>query len=456
MKICAKQTVGMWIAIAYIFLQPLMLQNPLKPILSHGFGALQIADILFPLMLIWIIWCLWDAIWTGKFIASALRYRSFLIAIGILITSFLLGGSAAGYSPRFMDFAKIGYLMGLLIFFMLALGTVSTLALVFRVLVYASIGLMLLSISYYVLAFFFGYSSNFAQIREGFPYLGRVVRLNGPMQPTSKLFGMYMLYLSLLLMLGKHLISLKVWRLALVLLIVCSFLTLGRVGLVAVVSAILGVAAFSSNRFIWFSLMAAPLLVVAFAVQALTIWHIDITNLILNCSVEYEIERQSQYFGWYGEPTMCIFNLNSGITFSSYFLMKLVAWNAWLSHPLFGIGVYQYESVWTAAAGFEIQNFFKNFPFPMAQSTYLTLLAEVGLFGFAAWFGLINLFFWRIWVAIRSELSMRWMFLSWVACFFYALVDLDVHNFRFVYSLMPIALGLSMHFASQCIRNEVF
>ena len=448
-----KQKVGIFLAALYILLQPLMLQDPLKPVLSHGLGSLQIADVLFPFMLLWMVWWLWGAVRSSNLRASMLEHSAVFVAAALLVVSFLLGGVGAGYSPRLLDLAKFGYLVGLLIFFTLALSSMFAITTVFRVLVYVSIGFMVLSIGYYIAALFFGYSSDFAQIREGFPYLGRVVRLNGPMKPTSKLFGMYLLVLSLLLMLGKPLISSRVWRLAVVLSIVCGLLTLGRAGLVAAAAVIFGVAALSSNRLKWISLMAIPMLMAALAIQVLTVWHIDIAHLALDCGAEYAIERQSQYFGWYGDPTMCRFSLDSGITYSSYFLMKLVALKAWLSQPLFGIGIYQYEHAWVAAAGVDIQSYFKNYPFTMAQSTYLTLLAEVGLLGFTAWFGLMGLFLGRIWGVLCQERSMRWMFLSWGACFFYALIDLDVQNFRFLYSLMPLAAALSIHAVSQHCFN---
>jgi hypothetical protein len=449
-----KNKVGIFLAALYILLQPLMLQNPLKPVLSHGLGSLQIADVLFPFMLVWMMWWLWGVVRSDSFRTSMSEHSTVFVAAGFLVAAFLLGGVGTGYSPRLLDMAKFGYLVGVLLFFTLALNSVSAVTTVFRVLVYVSIGFMVVSIGYYFAALFFGYSSDFAQIREGFPYLGRVVRLNGPMQPTSKILGMYLLVLTLLLMLGKSLITPRVWWLAVILTMVCGLLTLGRVGVVATAAVIIGLASFSPNRLQWISVMAIPLLTVALAIQALTVWHIDVAHFELDCGADYAIKQQSQYFGWYGEPTICHFSMDSGVTYSSYFLMKLVALKAWLSQPLFGIGIYQYEHAWIAAAGVDIQSYFKDYPFTMAQSTYLTLLAEVGLFGFVAWFGLMGLFLRRIWLALNQARPMRWMFLSWVACFFYALIDLDVQNFRFLYSLIPLAAGLSIHALSQHYFNE--
>lgn len=432
-----------------------MLQNPLKPFLAHGLGSLQVVDILFPVMLIWMAWYLWFQAQSGGLHRQLSEHRVVMVLAGVLIVAFLLGGIGAGYSPRLLDLTKYGYLVGILLFFMLALHSKSAVFLVFRVLVYASIGYMVISLCYYLAAYFYGYSSNFSQIREGFPYLGKVVRLNGPMQPTSKIFGMYILMLSLLLMQGRHILDLRIWRLAIVLSILCGLLTLGRVGVTAVAAVIFGIAALSANRGLWLTLIALPMLIASIGIQLLTIWHVDIAHAVWSCDVDYAIEKPTQYFGWYSEPTMCRFTFDSAVTYSSYFLMKLVAWKAWLSHPFFGIGVYQYVDAWRAAVGVDIPSYFKDHPFTMAQSTYLTLLAEVGLFGVAAWFSLIGVFLWRIWSGLRENIATRWMFQAWFICFAYAMIDLDVQNFRFLYSLIPLAAMMSLHSATQIMHAEV-
>ena len=328
-------------------------------------------------------------------------------------------------------------------FFVLVLNSASTSLIVFRVLVYASIGYMLLSLAFYVAAFSFGYSSNFAQIRDNFPYLGRVVRLNGPMLPTAKVLGAYLLFLSLLLMLGKDLLDRWIWRLGVALSILCALLTLGRVGVAAAASAIFGLASLSANRQRWLAALAVPALVAAVAIQLVTIWHVDMGDAAWTCEVEYAVEEQTQYFGWYGEPRICKGSLDAGITYSSYFLMKLVAWNAWLSHPTFGIGTNRYVDAWKAVVGTEIPSFFEDHSFSLAQSTYLTLLAEVGVVGFTAWMALVTVFFVRIWKAQNGHAANRSIVLIWLACLAYAMIDLDVQNFRFLYVMLPLAAVLA-------------
>ncbi|KAA3627122.1 MAG: hypothetical protein DWQ09_13860 [Proteobacteria bacterium] len=436
------EKIGLALAAGYVFLQPVMLQNPLKPVLSYGLGSMQIADVLFPFMLTWMVWWVITEARSGELRRYALEHRTLGISVVSTAIAFYISGAGTEYSPRLIDVAKYLYLLGLLVFFVLALSSRAVVP-VFRVLVYASIAYMCVSLAFYFAAYVYGYSSNFAQIREGFPYLGRVVRLNGPMLPTSKLFGMYLLMLALLLILGRDLVDRWVWRLALALTVVCALLTLGRVGVAAAASVVLGIASFSEKRWRWLALLTIPVLVAAVAIQVLTIWHIDVNQVAWVCSADYHIEEQTQYFGWYREPTMCKLSLDGGITYSSYFLMKLVAWKAWLSHPIFGIGAYQYVEVWRAAVGTDIQEYYRNYLFTMAQSTYLTLLAETGLVGFVAWCSLILVFLRKIMKALSGNDSVRCAFLTWIACFVYALVDLDVQNFRFLYTLLPLAAAIA-------------
>jgi O-antigen ligase len=265
---------------------------------------------------------------------------------------------------------------------------------------------------------------------------------------------MYLLVLSLLLMLGRDLIDPRVWRLALGLSALCGLLTLGRAGVAAAAAVIFGIASLSSHRARWLTFLAFPALTAAVVIQLLTIFHIDAMHSILACNGEYAVERQTQYFGWYKEPGMCRFSFEGGVAYSSYFLLKLVALNAWLSEPYLGIGVCQFADAWRSAAGVDVPGYFANDLFTMSQCTYLTLLAEVGLLGTAAWFSLIGLFLWRTWTGARKNISTQWVFLTWAACFFYAMVDLDVQNFRFLYSLLPLAATMSVHAASKSVRTE--
>ena len=157
----------------------------------------------------------------------------------------------------------------------------------------------------YVAAYVTGESSNFAHVRNDFPYLGRVVRLIGPMQPTAKMFGAYLLFLLLLLVLGKELFSKRVWWLTLALLVACSLLTLGRVGLCAAVAAMLSIVAMTKLKGQILALAFFPTLLLALLVQVLTIWHFEGASTSLACDKAYQITEQTQYFGWYGKPAMC-------------------------------------------------------------------------------------------------------------------------------------------------------
>ena len=439
------EKVGLAIAVCYVVLQPLMLQNPLKPVLAYGLGSLQPVDVLLPFMVGWIVWFAGASVRSGELQIRLREYGMVLAFATVLLVATLLSGIAGPYNVGLLDFAKFAYLLCVLVFFLFVLRSDSTSLMLFRVLVYVSILYMAISLCFYVAAFFFDYSSNFAQIREGFPYLGRVVRLNGPMQPTSKIFGAYLLFFALPLMLGGRLIDRRVWWFAAGFAVVCALLTLGRVGAVAAVAIVLGAAAVSKKRLMWMSLLAFPVIAAALAIQVLTIWHFDLSHLTSTCDAPYAIEPQTQYFGWYLEPTMCQVSGQVGVTYSSYFLMKAVALEAWLSHPVFGIGVNQYVGAWRAAVGTQVPEYFVAYPFTMAQSTYLTLLAELGTFGFIAWTGLIGFLVWVIWRRRSESAAVGWLLVVWIACFLYAMLDLDVQNFRFVYVMLPLSAALAFN-----------
>jgi hypothetical protein len=444
----SNKNLGIALAIGYVLLQPFMLQNPLKPLLSNGLGSLQVVDSLAPLISLWLIWWVYVKVTTGQLYAVLFKSVHLPLLLICLVISFLIGGIGTDFIFRFYDAAKFGYLVMLMAFFTLAVRSHSAVVLVFRVFIFVSIFIISVSLIFYLFALVYGYSSSIAQIREGFPYLGRVVRLNGPMQPTSKILGMYLLMLSLLIMLGKSLIKQNIWRITVVLSVLASMLTLGRVGAVAAISMVLGVICYSPNRSTWIAALTVPLILIGLIIQALTVWHVDFGSAFANCQAKYLIEHQTQYFGWYGKPTMCSWYLDGSVTYSSYFLMKLVAFKAWLSQPIFGIGIYQYAQAWNSVAGIDIPKYFEAYAFNMAQSTYLTLLAEVGLFGTIAWLSVVGFYLWRIWCAISRNVTFRYMFLLWCACFFYVLIDLDVQNFRFLYTLLPLSMALGQHVAS--------
>ena len=62
--------------------------------------------------------------------------------------------------------------------------------------------------------------------------------------------------------------------------------------------------------------------------------------------------------------------------------MKMVAFEAWLAHPFFGVGIDNYFLAWGEAATDRIPPYFQDFLFTNSQSTYLTLLAGTGFLGF--------------------------------------------------------------------------
>lgn len=437
------KTYGYYLAAIFLILQPIMIQNPLKPILNHGLGSLQIVDLLFPFILIWL----------GFWISNELRYEksSKLFALNGLptlpITVFtiavIFSGLGAGVGINIANQIKIIYLIFILIFFTLSLSDADSYYKAFRLLVLSTLMLMVIALLGYSFAFISGESNQFAQVKTGFPYLGNVVRLIGPMQPTSKLFGMYLLILSLTIYVGRNKLSSFEFNAFTILAVLCSVLTLGRVGLIAAFSYLVSLLCLSKKRVVFLPFLMTFFFLMAIFIFLITLFHVDIKLLNFACDVPYAIEPQTQYFGWYNNERMCVSDMSANVTFSSYFLLKMTAIKAWFYNPVFGIGISQFQKVWLASAGTDFPRFYIDYPFPMAQSSYLTLLCEIGLLGFLAWGAVVFSYLRNIHAVLKLSSLDNTFFRCWLIFFLYALLDLDVHNFRFFYSLIPFTMGLA-------------
>jgi len=219
---------------------------------------------------------------------------------------------------------------------------------------------------------------------------------------------------------------------------------LGRPGFVAAAVTIYALSLLFKPRWLSARLLGILFIFGGLLIQLITILHFDLTSFNFSCDVPYDVSPQSQYFGWYQQKNMCHIEGASNITFSSYFLMKAVAVGAWLESPVFGIGSSQFVVAWSEAVGNLIPDYYVDFQFPTVQSTYLTFLAEYGLVGFVGWGGFIGIVFTQIKRELRSaEPELRVVFNCWLICFLFVMIDLDVQNFRFLYSLLPLALALS-------------
>lgn len=436
------RNLGTWLAVVYITLQPLMLQNPIHPIFPGKLGTVQIVDLLFPVMAIWIL--------VNSFIIkkdiSLVDFRfdlKLLYPLIAFLSACMVSGGGLSFLNNPILITKYLYLTGLMIFFSLVLYNKSIVVLCFKVLIYTTIIYMIASLGFYILALCTGESNPLAQVRGDFPYIGYIVRLIGPMTPTSKIFGAYLLFFSFIVILGKDKIEKRIWFLTIILILFCSLLTLGRVGIVTFLATLLFLFCQFKNYKIWLGIVILPMLFIVLLIQVVTIFHVSEFKLQSNCNKDYKIENQTQYFGWYGSPHMCEVVSKMEVTYSSYYLMKKVAIKAWKTHLFFGVGLENYKNIWIDAVSKDIPDYFNDYIFIKAQSTYLTLLAETGVVGLFAWIYLMLFFMHRIYSSVYESKQKKIIVIIFGLWFAYAMIDLDFHNFRFVYFLLPLIAAVA-------------
>lgn len=428
---------GIWLAGVFIILQPLMLQNPLDPYFQGFLSKLQIADVFFPLLFIVVAVHLAKELKVGRQLD---RTWVFLLFPFLFIVFNFFSGLASDYGMNLSAQLKYVYLISIFFVFLYAQERIFShkkLLLIYLCL-YTTLAYIFISILFYIYAFITGESNIFAHVRSDFPYFNHIVRLIGPMTPTSKTFGAYLLFVSLLFFLNKKNVSKRLWLLGLSAIFICSLLTLGRVGAVTMIFILIG-ATFAYCKSQWLKTLAILIGIILFIlIQVATIWHFDRARIAVNCEQEYSITEKSQYYGWYNSPEMCSAEITANITYSSYYLMKLVAIDAWKLNPILGVGIGHYGEVWLGAAGKTLPDYFYDYVFTLAQSTYFTLLAEVGLLGFFAWFGFMAFAIYYIYKNHRNNQNAVNLIVLWSVCLAYAMIDLDFQNFRFLYYMIPI------------------
>jgi len=428
-----REQFGRYVAIAFLVIQPLMLQNPIDPIFPGAMGKIQLSELLFPLMAVWVVL----AVWEGPNVRHYLRAFWFLPVV-FFVLAILLAGMGTADKVSLAPTIKYLYLIGLLIFFSIYCGCSDDRHQLVKWLLYSSLIYLVVSLAFFVFAFVTGEANGFAHVRDDFPYIGRIVRLIGPMTPTAKTYATYMLFLSFFVFLARAYISNRMAMLLLVLLLISSLLTLSRVGVAGACAALVAMILLRTQSTRYIKILAIPAILLAVAIELVTIFHVEGVAVNLDCDVPYEVERQTQYMGWFESPTMCQTEGRLNITFSSYFLMKLVAFDAWKSAPILGVGLDNFGSYWAEATLGKLPEYFREYIFTKAQSTFLTLLAEGGLVGLVAWLLLMGAFLTKVWTSTGRASENRVMFVVWVSCLVFSAIDLDVHNFRFLYCFLPL------------------
>ena len=232
-KANALKSLGLFICLGYIILDPWMFQNTINPYFNGIFGKLQIVDIFIPFIFIYILIYLGSTSFHRN--SSVLRINNYSI---VAIVSILFLALFSGYINKDINFEyilnilKIGYLFSIYFVFSFYLSSNPN-SLHRFILLLAIIFLLSAIVSFagFLVAFSTGETNALAKVYEFFPYIEQPTRMIGTFSPTSKVFGLYMLILSLIIFLYKDKLNYKLYLLVVSLILVCSVLTLSRVSI---------------------------------------------------------------------------------------------------------------------------------------------------------------------------------------------------------------------------------
>lgn len=438
------KNLGLFICFGFILLDPWMIQNPMTPYLNGIFGKLQIVDLLIPLIFVYLLVYVSSTALAKK---AAIPIANNLLIAGIVCI--LVLSLFSGYLNSILDDAyvlnilKMGYLLSIYFIFSYFISSnplildrlITALAFIFLI-------SALISIVGYFIAYFTQETNSLAKVYEYFPYIETPTRMLGTFGPTSKVFGFYMFLMSLILFLYRDKINFFFYGLLVFLILVCAILTISRVSVwILMFWLLVFLNNFNKDKyldlFLIFSVFCIFLLF-----QILTIFHFgDVLNPIFSCTEEYSFGK-NQYYGWLDRPYQCKVSGEFNYTFSSYFLMKVAAFRAWLDMPFFGNGLTSFELIWiNFALDGNMPMWYTEYVFQLVQNTFLTIMVEQGIISLFLWLGL---FLYPLYLVRKNIIFKKnsFIILMWLVFILIIMIDLDIQNFRFTYYLFPVIHAL--------------
>jgi hypothetical protein len=194
--------------------------------------------------------------------------------------------------------------------------------------------------------------------------------------------------------------------------------------------------------------LAVAYIVGFLGVMALSTWRITDAELTRTGDLTRTL-TDSHYYSTIPETGVQTLDLRVEYVHDNYFILKWVSWKGFLERPLLGWGPDTWPMIleWAKRAGHAPT----RLRFVTAQSELLTIAAEMGLVGLAAWAAFWALCLWPMWIAPGQAFPGQLARYQALGCGAVLLtsVHLDVMRFRFLW--ISLAVGLA---ATICARKE--
>jgi len=432
-----RQRLGRLLAGLYLLAVPIM-PVPEDWVLRMPLPRLQPVDALAPAIVGWLAWTALAERGLGR-LCHALLTLAALFALSPVV------GAALDRPIALADLGEAGkrLYLGLVLAFFVWLWRRGALDRAFQRFALCWAGLLLLlSLGLYLHAAATGRDNFAVNVWQDYYFLGNVVALRGPFSPTSKLLSVYVLLLGWSALAAQGRLSRSAaWAFAL-LCAIAATLTLSRSGCLALLFLVLALLARQPRASVWLALAALPALLAILALQAVTITYSPNLEAAFACGLAYAADPAAHAYGPMADGTECRFRLAGSIVWFHYWQLKWVALQAWTAAPWFGAGAGGFQATLEAlradgALPAALRSYFS------AQSSYLSLAAESGFAGLAAWLGLLALPLATAWRQRTDPAAGRVMCLA-IAALAIVAVDLDIQNFRFLYALLPLALAAAV------------
>ena len=269
------------------------------------------------------------------------------------------------------------------------------------------------------------------------PYVGEIVRVQA-LTATPAMFAL-LLAVSIPFVMRHPVILAAAWRVvaAGVVLGIATALTFSHsIAGVAVAVLVAGWGTWRSHRVLRLAAIAATMLiVVAFNFAAtVAIRSVGSTGLRDDTVFQYGVDRGHAQFA----------GVDVEYQTMSYFRIKQVALDAFMSRPLFGVGLDRFHSVTEAA--YQQGRLTDSYRAIDPHSTFFGRLAEAGVVG------LVTLVV--LWIAIARDAAALWSMPTedeWIAIAAVAAIagtlintmNADVMNFRFLWVVLGLVRGLT-------------
>jgi hypothetical protein len=432
---------------AYAAVSLVMVNDPRRPLLPPPLsGKIQLSDLIFPAALT--IWLVGGA----RGLAGAARPAGRPAALWI-VANVVTAAAAVWADPAWRETLAFAYLGAVLVWGTALLAEPARLRAFARWWVVA-VGIVVLAGLLAGLVATLSGQGNYLVDRGRDMYLfgDRVFRVRSTLTPTTKPLATLLILALPVVFVLRRLGTARErrgygWLLCLMTL--CELLTYSRqileyLGLLGLLAWLEG----SRRRPGLAGALAIAYVIGFLGVMALSTWRITDTDLARTTD-RARLVTDRHYYSTIPDTGVQTVDLRVEYVHDNYFILKRIAWKAFLERPLVGWGPDTWSRVleWAMGRGHAPE----GFRFASAQSEPFTIAAELGLAGLAAWAGFWVLCLRPMWTAPGQALAGLLARRQALGCGAVLLtsVHLDVMRFRFLW--ISLALGLA---AAVCARTQ--